>query len=152
MNGHKSKDAEGTRGGRKRDDNGTKERSGDKNFIFTVFHFFYFFDYLLQKATLTFTSGVVSAVTQQCATTCFATNTVACTQVANKNQVLGCYVGTYFTTSSTSTFAKTICPLLDFLGKSAGFCKVRHLTKFKWGSLKKQKIYFYIYKNLHFFF
>lgn len=72
-------------------------------------------------ATFSGTTAPVT-VTQACATTCTASTTVACTQVASKNQVLGCYVGTYYTITGTSTFTKTICPLVSS-GTSAGFCK-----------------------------
>jgi hypothetical protein len=110
--------------------------TGQKLYLHCFF-IFDFFDYLLQKATFSF-GMVASFVTQECATTCTPSSDVACTQVAIKNQVLGCYVGTYYTTSGSSTFAKTICPLVSS-GKSAGFCKVRHLTKYKWDSPKKTK-------------
>jgi hypothetical protein len=80
--------------------------------------------FLLTNIKATFSAAPVT-VTQECATTCSTSPTVACTQVANKNQVLGCYVGTYYTTSGTSTFARTICPLVSS-GISAAFCKVRN--------------------------
>ena len=62
------------------------------------------------KATFTLASGAVTAVTLGCSSTqCTPSSTQLCSMVANTNLPLGCYVGTLYQKSGTSTFTKTIC-------------------------------------------
>jgi hypothetical protein len=45
-----------------------------------------------------------------------------CSLVANTNQVLGCYVGVYYQSTSTSTMAASICAPIS--SASAAYCQV----------------------------
>jgi len=73
------------------------------------------------KAVFSGTTAPVT-VTQSCSDTCTAGTSTACSYVASTNKVLGCYVGVYYTMTATSTFTKTVCPLVSS-GTSAAFCK-----------------------------
>ena len=81
------------------------------------------------STTLAGTAVSASVVSACSNVVCTPSATVLCSLVANTNQVLGCYVGVYYQSTSTTTMIASICAPIS--SASAAYCVVSHYKHWK---------------------